>query len=138
MSARQCFIVLEGQCDERGYIPSLVTEGERGHAPLVGNGDFASPWYWGETIEKAKQHCRDENAKLGLTEDDVTTIVCSSMRPEDAGIRFPANPDLCGECGKQIHESEPGVYAHDTEVGEHEDHEAYPESDEDEMLRQPE
>lgn len=53
------------------------------------------------------------------------------------GRRVAADPNLCGECGKQIHESEPGVYAHDTEVGEAEDHEAYPETDEDEELRRP-
>lgn len=76
---RRCFIVLEDQRDDSGYIPSLVTEDESGHAPLIGNGEFASPWHWGTTLDEAKEVCRTENAKLGLSDDDVTTIVCSSM-----------------------------------------------------------
>ena len=47
------------------------------------------------------------------------------------------NPDAtCGKCGRSIHEEEPGVpgslWAHDTEVGESEDHEAMPANVDDE------
>lgn len=77
--SRQCFYIPEGQFDDNGYIPSLVTENEPGHRPLTGNGRFSSPWYWGKTYEKAREICAEENKKLGLTEEDVVEIVASSI-----------------------------------------------------------
>ncbi len=80
MSGHQCFIVFEDQRDEHGFIPSLVTEGEWGHAPLRGDPEkLQSPWYWGTTIEEAQQVCAAQNRRLGLTEDDVLRITASSM-----------------------------------------------------------
>ena len=76
---RICFFIPIDQHDENGYIPSVVTEGESGHSPLVGSGRCASPWYWGKTYEAACAAAKKENARLGLTEDDVFDIVCSSM-----------------------------------------------------------
>lgn len=77
--ARQCFYVPHDQFDENGYIPSLVTENEPGHAPLTGNGRFAEPWYWGKTYEEAQKTCDRENARLGLSRLDAADIVASSM-----------------------------------------------------------
>jgi hypothetical protein len=78
---RQCFYVPVDQFDENGYIPSLVTENEPGHAPLRGNGPFAEPWYWGKTYEQAKRACDEENERtFGLTPTQATRIVASSMR----------------------------------------------------------
>jgi hypothetical protein len=77
--ARQCFFIPIDQFDEHGFIPSLVTEGEPGHAPLKGNGTHTSPWYWGKTYEEAKERANEENAKLGVTEKDAADIVLSSM-----------------------------------------------------------
>ncbi len=77
---RHCFIIQEGQCDEGGYIPSLVTEHEAGHSPLRGDpAKFQTPWYWGKTYEQAKKVCAAENARLGLSGSDVIDIVASSI-----------------------------------------------------------
>jgi len=80
---RICYIVLEGQRDERGYIPSVVTEGEAGHSPLMGRGEHSRPWHWGrptpEGWEQAQRICADANTEMGLSEDDVTAITESSI-----------------------------------------------------------
>jgi hypothetical protein len=76
---RQCLYVDESMLQEGGYVPSLVTEGEPGHAPLVGRGRLAQPWYFGRDIEQAKRLVVEANAKLGVTEADATAIVLSSM-----------------------------------------------------------
>jgi hypothetical protein len=77
---RMCYIVQIGQCDENGYIPSVVVEGEAGHSPLTGRSEFSRPWYWGKTYEEAEATCKNMNTEMGLTDHDVTTIVWSSMR----------------------------------------------------------
>jgi hypothetical protein len=78
---RQCFYIPVGQFDENGYIPSLVTEGEPGHAPLKGSGECAAPWYWGKTYEAAKAFAEEMNAEqFGLTPAQAAEILASSMR----------------------------------------------------------
>jgi hypothetical protein len=76
---RRCFMVFRTQFDDSGFIPSLVTEGEAGHAPLVGRGEHASPWHWGKTYEEAKAFTARENQRLGLSELDVIDIIASSI-----------------------------------------------------------
>lgn len=76
---RVCFYQDMHSHDERGFIPSVVTEGEPGHAPLVGRGTMAMPWYWGKTYDEAAAQCAKENAKLGLSDEDVVEIMISSM-----------------------------------------------------------
>lgn len=80
--ARVCyFIPADG--DQYGkpgqFVPSLVTEGVAGHSPLLGRGEGSTPWFWGD-YTMAQSIARQQNAKMGLTEDDVTEIVASSMR----------------------------------------------------------
>lgn len=80
---RKCFYIShDAHVQGKGFIPSIVTEGEPGHAPLVGSGDLAEPWFWGETYEEAKAIALEENGKLGLTRDDITEIIASSMRAQ--------------------------------------------------------
>lgn len=79
MTKRQCMYVDETMATEGGFIPALVTEDEPGYAPMSGNGDFASPWVWGPTIQDAKRQCDDYNEKLGITRSDAAEIVLSSM-----------------------------------------------------------
>lgn len=76
---RQCYLILVDQRDDEGYIPSLVVEGEPGHAPLTGDGAHSRPWHWGRTYEDAKALCDRFNAEdFGLTPVDATIIVASS------------------------------------------------------------
>lgn len=78
---RWCYAVIPGQRHpERGYIPSIVTEGESGHAPLVGRDDDSEPWYWGTTWEQAQATAASCNADLGLSPEDVDEIMASSIR----------------------------------------------------------
>ena len=77
---RTCYAILAGQRDEQGYIPSLVTEGEAGHAPLAGRGTAAQPWHWGRTYDEAKETCARMNQQdFGLTEREAAEIMLSSM-----------------------------------------------------------
>jgi hypothetical protein len=79
-SPRRCFYIPIEQFDEEGYIPSLVTEGEPGHAPLTGSGRHARPWHWGRTYAEACQACERENrVTFGITPAEALEIVASSM-----------------------------------------------------------
>lgn len=78
--ARTCFYIPVGQYDDQGYIPSLVTENEPGHAPLTGNGSHAAPWHWGRTYEDAQKIAEEENRRIGVSPEDALQIVASSMR----------------------------------------------------------
>jgi hypothetical protein len=89
---RRCFIVLLEQRNERGFIPSVVTEGEPGHSPMIGNGEFSQPWYWGTEFDQALEVCAAANADLGLSPEDVDEITNSSiaaqLRADGARDRF--------------------------------------------------
>lgn len=87
---RGCYYVLESWEGADGFIPSWVVEGEAGHRPLIGNGPFARPWFWGPDFETARRICATANAELGLNEDDVEAIVGSSIA---ASIRQDAAQD---------------------------------------------
>ena len=78
MSNRTAFFVPIGQCDEHGFIPSVVTENEPGHTPMTG-GREGTPWYWGKTYEEAQAVAAKANADKGLSHLDVTEIIASSM-----------------------------------------------------------
>jgi hypothetical protein len=85
---RYCFYIpANGFVEGHGFVPSMVTENEPGHAPLTGNGAHASPWYWGMTYDKARAVADQANANLGLTPDDVAAIIASSLgaSPEGGG-----------------------------------------------------
>ena len=62
-----------------GYVPSAVYEQESGHYPLLGSGDFAIPWIWGETLVEAESICEKYNRELGLSPRDVARIISRSM-----------------------------------------------------------
>jgi len=76
---RWCYAVFETQRAERGYIPSVVTEGEPGHQPLIGRDDLSEPWYWGQTFEDARSVCEKANAERGISVEDAEHIVASSI-----------------------------------------------------------
>lgn len=62
-----------------GYVPSLVIEGEKGHHPMTGNGDFQAPWVWGKTLTEAQNVCRHVNKKRGISVEDEQKIVASTF-----------------------------------------------------------
>lgn len=116
---RKCFYIPVEQFDSAGYIPSLVTEGQSGHAPLAGNGAHAEPWHWGKTYEDACKIAEQENARLGVSPADAVEIVLSSMSiaactpecnhpdGETTGHPFPGRPGyLTGEDGHAVAASE--------------------------------
>lgn len=77
---RQCFWIPAEPYDERGWVPSLVTEGEPGHQPLTGHGAQAQPWFWGHTYDEARKAAERENAQtFGLSPEDAAAIVASSV-----------------------------------------------------------
>jgi hypothetical protein len=80
MSKRWCFFIPADAYDEgKGYVPSVVYEGEPGHSPLRGDGPHAEPWHWGMTYEQAKEFAQRANAEMGLSKESVAEIVASSM-----------------------------------------------------------
>lgn len=84
---RQCFVILPAQFHPQlGYVPSLVTEGEAGHSPMVGRGELSEPWYWGTDYEQAKRICAKANEEtFGLTEAEAMDILASSIGAQIAG-----------------------------------------------------
>ncbi len=84
-SPRKCFFIpVDGYVDGKGFVPSVVTENEPGHAPLIGSDNLSQPYYWGDTYDKAKAIAESENTRLGLTPGDVNNIILSSMRASNA------------------------------------------------------
>ena len=74
-----CFWVDETMHTPNGFVPALVVEGESGYWPMMGNGKGSSPWYWGDTIEKAREVCAKANADRGIDPKRADEIVLSSM-----------------------------------------------------------
>ena len=79
---RWCYMILPTQnpAIHGGFIPSICIEDQPGHYPLMGRGEGAGPWVWGDTLEKAEAICDEKNKALGLSELDVTKIVASTFR----------------------------------------------------------
>lgn len=78
---RRCMYISPMQYDEgRGFVPSLVIENEPGHSPMRGRGEFAEPWYWGDTLDRAREVCdRYNQDRLGISPKTAMRIVASSM-----------------------------------------------------------
>lgn len=77
--ARRCYYVDETMKSPNGYIPAIVVEGESGFTPCVGSGEQSQPWYWGHNFVDARRLAAEANKKLGLTPQDVTAILTSSI-----------------------------------------------------------
>lgn len=76
MANRVCYYLDETTPDPDNrsrFLVCIVKENESGYYPTGGNGK--APWYWD------KATCRQQNAKLGLSEDEEFKIVASSMFP---------------------------------------------------------
>jgi hypothetical protein len=69
---------------ECGYRVAVVEEGVAGYSWTgdAPEGGLKEPYYWGKTLAEAQAVARDENLRLGLTEEDVCEIVNSSVRAQ--------------------------------------------------------
>lgn len=82
---RFCYYVPEsGYIEGEGYRASMVVEGEAGHHPTGtwpyhGEEGEIMPWFWGKTLEEAREVARQQNERIGLTEREADLIVASSM-----------------------------------------------------------
>lgn len=77
-----CYTIPESQDPAKygGYVPSRVTRGKPGHAPLTGRGEGSLPWVWGSTLEEARAICVAQNERIGISPEDEFEIVLSSFR----------------------------------------------------------
>jgi hypothetical protein len=79
---RLCYFINPTQDPKEhgGYVPSAVYENESGHFPMLGQGDYAQPWLWGETLAGAEAIADKINREdLGLSPRDVDQIISRSM-----------------------------------------------------------
>ena len=78
---RFCYYVnpIQDPTNHGGFVPSAVYENESGHFPMLGQGEFAQPWVWGETLADAEGVADKTNRDLGLSPKDVAQIISRSM-----------------------------------------------------------
>jgi len=67
-----------------GFRPVFVTEGEAGYNengtwPYEGKVGQTLPWFFGHTIEQARELVRKHNERLGVTPEEAALIVAQSM-----------------------------------------------------------
>ena len=74
-----CVWIFDGQKPnpQKGYIPSVVYDGEIGHHPLCGN-QGSDPWFWGP-LKVAQELAKRYNEELGLRQSDVDVMVAKAM-----------------------------------------------------------
>ena len=84
--ARQCFAILDSlYVKDKGFVPTLVTENEPGHQPMIGRDQFSEPWYWGQDRETAQRICDEANARdFHLTPAEAKEIIDSSITAQIA------------------------------------------------------
>jgi hypothetical protein len=78
MTERFCYYIPHDAKTPEGYIPSMVVEHEPGHRPMTGDAN-QEPWYWGTNREEAEAIAMHMNARMGLSPQDASEIVASSM-----------------------------------------------------------
>jgi hypothetical protein len=83
MTNRLAYFVDETFMTPNGIVPAVAEENVPGYSMCIGNGEFASPWYWGKDIATAQKICDDANAKLGLTPAEARDIVASSIAAQN-------------------------------------------------------
>lgn len=72
MEKKMAYLILETEKDDRGYIPCLVQEGDRGY--------YTTDWRWGHDINIAKRIAKERNEAMGLTPLDTAKIILQSLR----------------------------------------------------------
>lgn len=72
MGQRICYYVSPDITNEKGnFVPAIIKENERGY--------HLTDYDWGNDFSIAEKCMEKMNKRLGLTEDDVTNIIFSSM-----------------------------------------------------------
>jgi hypothetical protein len=70
---RKAYFVLETIRSERGeLVPCIAIEGVAGY--------YQTDWEWGTNLRKAEKYAQDMNNRLGITEEDASKIVLSTMK----------------------------------------------------------
>ena len=75
-----------------GFRPVFVVEGEagfreNGNWPYTGEVGQTSPWFFGPTLDDAKQAVREHNERLGVGEATAFGIVARSMKTKATKLR---------------------------------------------------
>jgi hypothetical protein len=74
---RMAYLILEGvRAKDGGYVPCMAREGEKGY--------YLTNWNYGLDKIIAEKCIDNLNRRMGLSEEDVTTIVLSSMGKQAA------------------------------------------------------
>lgn len=91
MSKRTIYYVpVEGYDDEHGFRASVVVEDEPGHRP-TGTYPFSGalgetrPYFWGHDYVAAQAIADGHNARMGITKEEATSILASSIRAANGG-----------------------------------------------------
>ena len=85
MSDRTCyFIPVDSYVEGEGFRVSVVTENQPGHRPTgtwpyTGAPGETRPYFWGHDYKEAQTIAQQQNEKMGISPDDATRIVLSSM-----------------------------------------------------------
>lgn len=66
-----------------GYVPGAVTEGIPGYGMMLGNGEFAQPWYWGDDLSQAQALAREANERMGISSAEAQRIIDESIRNQN-------------------------------------------------------
>ena len=87
MKEKRTVVWVDETCQVKGhggYRVSVVTEGESGHQPTgtwpyEGKPGQTMPWFWGPTIDQAREQCAEYNERMGVSREDAFAIVTASM-----------------------------------------------------------
>jgi len=82
---RYCYYLTPTMLTPDGYLPAIVIEGVPGTTPPSGDAANAQPSWWGHDLAVARKRVQHANARLGLTQQDVRSIVLSSMTATFSG-----------------------------------------------------
>lgn len=73
MKKRTCYFIQETvRNNKREFIPCIAVEGELGYN--------LTDWNWGTDREIAEECAKDKNNLLGISEEDASKIILSTMK----------------------------------------------------------
>jgi len=103
---RMCyFIPQDSYVEGEGYRVSMVTEGVAGHTPTGTwpcSPSDVRPYFWGHDYADALRRAELQNTRMGLTSDDVSDIIASSMAVPTK--RLSLDPNLTDGTYRTIHD----------------------------------